>query len=205
MFRCVAPCARGGRPASARAVSGRYHRRRGRRDAPCRGRVGLQPRGARVGPGGGAARVRQGRQRRPRGESQGPGLSACPFGVTLLPSLLSSPFSCRKALFGGNSLGTIDSDVTSSQGTCCCHAQRHKNILVLVLFVFFLRFFKVLYPVGPGPSPARIARSLVPTGMWPKLAMSIVVDTIGCTSYAVPVSSGAVPLRFFSCFFSRRL
>eukprot|EP00752_Nemacystus_decipiens_P002968 g2757.t1 len=46
---------------------------------------------------------------------------------------------------------------------------------------------EVLYPVGPGPSPARIARSLVPTGMWAKLAMSIMVDTIGCTSYAVPV------------------
>lgn len=105
MFRCVAPCARGGRPASARAVSGRYHRRRGRRDAPCRGRVGLQPRGARVGPGGGAARVRQGRQRRPRGESQGPGLSACPFGVTLLLSLSSSPFHVEKPCLAGTRLG----------------------------------------------------------------------------------------------------
>ncbi|CAM9475653.1 unnamed protein product, partial [Ectocarpus sp. 4 AP-2014] len=46
---------------------------------------------------------------------------------------------------------------------------------------------QVLYPVGPGPSPARIAQCLVPTGMWSKLAMSIAVDTIGCTSYVVPV------------------
>ncbi|CBN75389.1 conserved unknown protein [Ectocarpus siliculosus] len=46
---------------------------------------------------------------------------------------------------------------------------------------------EVLYPVGPGPSPARIAQCLVPTGMWSKLAMSIAVDTIGCTSYIVPI------------------
>lgn len=57
-------------------------------------------------------------------------------------------------------------------------------------FFFFFLFLQVLYPVGPGPSPARIARALVPTGMWAKLAMSIAVDTIGCTSYAVPVSLG---------------
>eukprot|EP00903_Cladosiphon_okamuranus_P007634 g7403.t1 len=46
---------------------------------------------------------------------------------------------------------------------------------------------EVLFPIGAGPSPARIARCLVPTGMWAKLAMSILVDTIGCTSYTVPV------------------
>ncbi|CAM9437277.1 unnamed protein product [Laminaria digitata] len=46
---------------------------------------------------------------------------------------------------------------------------------------------EVLYPVGPNPSPARVVRSLVPTTMWPKLALSVAVDFIGCTSYAVPV------------------
>ncbi|CAM9961155.1 unnamed protein product [Scytosiphon promiscuus] len=45
---------------------------------------------------------------------------------------------------------------------------------------------EVLYPTGPGPSPARIARCLVPTGMWGKLLMSMAVDAIGCSSYAVP-------------------
>lgn len=46
---------------------------------------------------------------------------------------------------------------------------------------------EVLYPVGPNPSPTRVVRSLVPTTMWPKLALSVAVDFIGCTSYAVPV------------------
>lgn len=73
------------------------------------------------------------------------------------------------------------------------------DVQLRCFFLFFLSS-QVLYPVGPGPSPARIARSLVPTGMWAKLAMSIAVDAIGCTSYAVPVRLGAQHGGFFFFF-----
>ncbi|CAM9191760.1 unnamed protein product [Ascophyllum nodosum] len=46
---------------------------------------------------------------------------------------------------------------------------------------------EVLYPIGPGPSPARVIRSLAPTTMWPKLVLSLIVDFIGFSSYFVPV------------------
>jgi hypothetical protein len=43
---------------------------------------------------------------------------------------------------------------------------------------------QLLYATGPRPSTYDIVKALAPTEMWPKLAASIAVDFIGCTSYS---------------------
>lgn len=44
-----------------------------------------------------------------------------------------------------------------------------------------------MYETGPRPSPARVAKTFCPSGMWQKLAFSLLLDAIGSSSYVIPV------------------
>ncbi len=46
---------------------------------------------------------------------------------------------------------------------------------------------QLLYETGPRPSPFKVAKTFAPKGKWERLALSLVLDTIGCSSYLIPV------------------
>jgi hypothetical protein len=46
---------------------------------------------------------------------------------------------------------------------------------------------QLMYETGPRPSPARVAKTFCPSGMWQKLAFSLLLDAIGSSSYVIPV------------------
>jgi hypothetical protein len=46
---------------------------------------------------------------------------------------------------------------------------------------------QLLYATGPRPHIYAIIKLLAPQEMWSKLAVSLIVDFIGCTSYALPI------------------
>ncbi|KAG5184887.1 hypothetical protein JKP88DRAFT_262727 [Tribonema minus] len=46
---------------------------------------------------------------------------------------------------------------------------------------------RIMYNTGPRPTPMQVLRYVAPKSKWPKLAASVAVDFIGCTSYALPV------------------
>jgi len=46
---------------------------------------------------------------------------------------------------------------------------------------------QLLYETGPRPSPLRIAKTFAPKGRWERLVTSLILDTIGASSYLLPV------------------
>jgi hypothetical protein len=46
---------------------------------------------------------------------------------------------------------------------------------------------QLLYATGPRPHIYAIIKLLAPQEMWTKLAVSLIVDFVGCTSYALPI------------------
>jgi hypothetical protein len=46
---------------------------------------------------------------------------------------------------------------------------------------------QLLYETGPRPSPMKVAKTFAPKGKWERLVLSLVLDTIGCSSYLIPV------------------
>ena len=46
---------------------------------------------------------------------------------------------------------------------------------------------QLLYETGPRPSPLKVAKTFAPKGKWERLAVSLVLDVIGSSSYLVPV------------------
>ena len=45
---------------------------------------------------------------------------------------------------------------------------------------------RIVYETGPRPTPVSIARTVLPTDMWGKLVVSLIVDAIGSATYLVP-------------------
>lgn len=45
----------------------------------------------------------------------------------------------------------------------------------------------LLFETGPRPTPVTVAKTVLPDGMWGRLIVSLVVDSIGSASYLVPV------------------
>lgn len=50
------------------------------------------------------------------------------------------------------------------------------------------------YDTGPRPTPVSVARTVLPTTLWPKLAVSLLIDLIGSSSYLLPVLGEALDL-----------
>lgn len=46
---------------------------------------------------------------------------------------------------------------------------------------------QLLYETGPRPSPLKVAKTFVPKGKWERLVLSLTLDTIGASSYLIPV------------------
>lgn len=46
---------------------------------------------------------------------------------------------------------------------------------------------RLVYETGPRPTPVSIARSLLPTDLWGKLAVSLCIDAVGSATYLLPV------------------
>jgi hypothetical protein len=45
----------------------------------------------------------------------------------------------------------------------------------------------LIYETGPRPTPVSIARACLPTDLWGKLAVSLLIDAVGSASYLIPV------------------
>jgi hypothetical protein len=45
----------------------------------------------------------------------------------------------------------------------------------------------LIYETGPRPTPVSIARACLPTDLWGKLAVSLLIDALGSASYLIPV------------------
>mmetsp|Transcript_6314 Transcript_6314/g.17624 ORF Transcript_6314/g.17624 Transcript_6314/m.17624 type:complete len:554 (-) Transcript_6314:30-1691(-) len=45
----------------------------------------------------------------------------------------------------------------------------------------------LIYDMGPRPSPVSLAKQVLPTSMWGKLAVSLFIDLVGSSSYLLPV------------------
>lgn len=45
----------------------------------------------------------------------------------------------------------------------------------------------LIYDTGPRPSPVSLAKQLLPTSMWGKLAVSLFIDLVGSSSYLLPL------------------
>ena len=43
------------------------------------------------------------------------------------------------------------------------------------------------YDTGPRPTPVSVARIVLPTTMWPKVMVSLLIDLIGSSSYLLPL------------------
>ena len=43
------------------------------------------------------------------------------------------------------------------------------------------------YDTGPRPTPVSVARIVLPTSMWPKVMVSLLIDLIGSSSYLLPL------------------
>jgi hypothetical protein len=43
------------------------------------------------------------------------------------------------------------------------------------------------FDTGPRPTPVSVARGILPTSLWPKLMVSLLIDLIGSSSYLLPV------------------
>lgn len=46
---------------------------------------------------------------------------------------------------------------------------------------------QLLYETGPRPSPLKVAKTFAPKGKWERLLLSLALDTVGASSYLVPV------------------
>lgn len=55
---------------------------------------------------------------------------------------------------------------------------------------------RIIYDVGPRPSPQALAEAVLPTGMIGKLAASLVIDFIGSASYLIPIVGEAFDLTW---------
>jgi hypothetical protein len=53
-------------------------------------------------------------------------------------------------------------------------------------------WLQLLYETGPRPSPYRVVKWLVPNDIWGKLVVSVILDVIGSSSYALPVGALAL-------------
>jgi hypothetical protein len=50
----------------------------------------------------------------------------------------------------------------------------------------------LVYQTGPRPTPVKVARAILPAGMWQRLLVSLLLDLIGSSSYLLPlVGEGA--------------
>jgi hypothetical protein len=55
---------------------------------------------------------------------------------------------------------------------------------------------KLVYETGPRPNPVVITKQLVPTGIWSKLFLCLLIDLIGSASYIVPVVGEAADIAW---------
>jgi len=46
---------------------------------------------------------------------------------------------------------------------------------------------RLVYETGPRPTPVSIARAFLPTDLWGKLAVSLVIDALGSATYLLPI------------------
>jgi hypothetical protein len=50
----------------------------------------------------------------------------------------------------------------------------------------------MVYQTGPRPTPVKVARAILPAGIWQRLLVSLLIDLIGSSSYLLPlVGEGA--------------
>jgi hypothetical protein len=45
----------------------------------------------------------------------------------------------------------------------------------------------LIYQTGPRPTPVKVARAILPTGIWQRLLISLLIDLIGSSSYLLPL------------------
>ena len=55
-------------------------------------------------------------------------------------------------------------------------------------------FQTLMYDTGPRPTPVSIARQVLPTTLWSKLVVSLIIDLIGSSSYLLPIVGEAFDL-----------
>jgi len=54
----------------------------------------------------------------------------------------------------------------------------------------------LLYDTGPRPTPVSVGRHVVPSGMWSRLLLSLLIDLIGSASYLLPVVGEGLDLAW---------
>jgi hypothetical protein len=54
----------------------------------------------------------------------------------------------------------------------------------------------LLYDTGPRPTPVSVVRHVVPSGMWSRLMLSLLIDLIGSASYLLPVVGEGLDLAW---------
>jgi hypothetical protein len=45
----------------------------------------------------------------------------------------------------------------------------------------------MVYQTGPRPTPVKVARAILPAGIWQRLLISLLIDLIGSSSYLLPI------------------
>jgi len=75
---------------------------------------------------------------------------------------------------------------------------RHKVSVTVGPFVEHIIFSRpgqvLVYDTGPRPTPVSVCCQIVPTGVWSKLWISLLIDLIGSSSYLLPVVGEAFDL-----------
>lgn len=54
----------------------------------------------------------------------------------------------------------------------------------------------LLYDTGPRPNPVSVCRHIVPSGMWSRLMLSLLIDLIGSSSYLLPLAGEGLDLAW---------
>uniref|UniRef100_A0A7S4QJI5 Uncharacterized protein n=1 Tax=Ditylum brightwellii TaxID=49249 RepID=A0A7S4QJI5_9STRA len=55
---------------------------------------------------------------------------------------------------------------------------------------------RLVYDIGPRPTPKSLAQSVLPTDIWSKLVVSLVIDFVGSSSYLIPIAGEALDLSW---------